>query len=112
MPADAPRRRPGMGGAHGSAGHAGAEREQSLHRGAFRRRAVTDREASTAMRDDRRDPMAPRETLNARLMAAFLSMAVSIPVLGVLWYWLNAELDWWGRRLRSEERRVGKGGRA
>src|SRR5690554_540680 len=82
MPADAPRRRPGMGGAHGSAEHAGAEREQSLHRGAFRRRAVTDREASTAMRDDRRDPMAPRDTLNARLTAVFLALAVAIPVLG------------------------------
>ena len=51
------------------------------------------------MRDDRRDPMAPRDTLNARLTAVFLALAVAIPVLGVLWYWLNAELDWWGRRL-------------
>src|SRR5690554_3604156 len=104
MPADAPRRRPGVGGAHGSAEHAGGEREQSLHRGAFRRRAVTDREASTAMRDDRRDPMAPRDTLNARLTAVFLALAVAIPVLGVLWYWLNAELDWWGRRDRKSTR--------
>src|SRR5690606_40705741 len=48
---------------------------------------------------DRRDPMAPRDTLNARLTAVFLALAVAIPVLGVLWYWLNAELDWWGRRL-------------
>src|SRR5690554_8004772 len=91
MPADAPRRRPGMGGALRSAEHAGAEREQSLHRGAFRRRRVIDRETRVSMKDDREGRMAPRETLNARLMAAFLSMAVSIPVLG-----------------RSEERRVGK----
>ena len=60
---------------------------------------MTDREASTAMRDDRRDPMAPRDTLNARLTAVFLALVVAIPVLGVLWYWLNTELAWWDRRL-------------